>query len=73
MLSFLVFRLYRYVNYSPNLPNRPSRPQSCYIAEDFFSSALFPVVFSVELDPCPSSMDFTSFYENLYGEMSLVS
>lgn len=47
--------------------------QTCYIAEDSFADALFPVMFSEELDPCPSSVDFTTLYEEEYGTISVVS
>ena len=47
--------------------------QTCYIAEDAFADALFPVMFSEELDPCPTSMDYASLYEEEHGPLDLVS
>lgn len=47
--------------------------QTCYIKEDSFADALFPVKFSEELDPCPSSVDYTTLYETEHGALSIVS
>lgn len=47
--------------------------QTCYIAEEAFAGGVFPVMFSEELDPCPSSTEFHTLYEAEYGEIAVVT
>lgn len=58
----------------PNDAPPPRYRQTCIIQETAFSGAVFPVVFPDELDPCPDSLDYTTFYEDLHGApLSVVS
>lgn len=56
----------------PKIDEISSR-QTCNINETAFADAVFPTMFHLELDPCPSDLDYTTFYEIKYGELSVVS
>eukprot|EP00752_Nemacystus_decipiens_P009539 g8524.t1 len=47
--------------------------QTCNIQEEAFSTAVFPVMFPDELDPCPTELDYTALYEGEHGPLSVVT